>query len=108
MIDIVIYRIFIGVTESAAPFFALLSGRYRDHVHITTGRKELMVTVNGKELDVAGKNLAEFLDESNYKPVRVVVEINEEIIPREQYGNIFFSDNDCVEVVSFMGGGAAK
>lgn len=67
-----------------------------------------MVTVNGKELDVAGKNLAEFLEESNYKPVRVVVEINEEIIPREQYGDIFFADNDCVEVVSFMGGGAAK
>lgn len=67
-----------------------------------------MVTVNGKELDVAGKNLAVFLEESNYKPVRVVVEINEEIIPRDQYKDISFSDGDCVEVVSFMGGGTIR
>ena len=67
-----------------------------------------MVTVNGKELDVAGKNLAVFLEESNYKPVRVVVEINEEIIPRDQYKVITFSDGDCVEVVSFMGGGTIR
>ena len=58
-----------------------------------------MVTVNGKELDVAGKNLAVFLEESNYKPVRVVVEINEEIIPRDQYKDITFSDGDCVLII---------
>ena len=33
-------------------------------------------------------------------------EINEEIIPRETYADITFNDGDCVEVVSFMGGGA--
>lgn len=41
-----------------------------------------MVTVNGKALDITGQNLAAFLEESGYKPVRIVVEINEEIIPR--------------------------
>jgi len=46
------------------------------------------------------------LEESGYKPVRIVVEINEEIIPRETYADITFNDGDCVEVVSFMGGGA--
>ena len=56
-----------------------------------------MVTVNGKDLDVAGQNLAAFLEESGYKPV---------IIPRETYADITFNDGDCVEVVSFMGGGA--
>ena len=56
--------------------------------------------------DVAGQNLAAFLEESGYKPVRIVVEINEEIIPRETYADITFNDGDCVEVVSFMGGGA--
>ncbi len=65
-----------------------------------------MVTVNGKEKDVAGKNLSAFLEEEHYKPVRVVVEINEEIIPRENYGDITLRDGDLVEVVSFMGGGA--
>ncbi|MCQ5134398.1 sulfur carrier protein ThiS, partial [Coprococcus eutactus] len=42
-----------------------------------------MVTVNGKALDITGQNLATFLEESGYKQVRIVVEINEEIIPRE-------------------------
>ena len=56
-----------------------------------------MVTVNGKDLDVAGQNLAAFLEESGYKPVRIVVEINEEIIPRETYADITFNDGDCVE-----------
>lgn len=65
-----------------------------------------MVTVNGKEKDVAGKSLSAFLEEEHYKPVRVVVEINEEIIPRENYGDITLRDGDLVEVVSFMGGGA--
>lgn len=64
-----------------------------------------MVTVNGKTLDITGQNLAAFLEESGYKPVRIVVEINEEIIPRETYADITFNDGDCVEVVSFMGGG---
>ena len=59
-----------------------------------------------KDLDIAGQNLAAFLEESGYKPVRIVVEINEEIIPRETYADITFNDGDCVEVVSFMGGGA--
>ena len=53
-----------------------------------------MVTVNGKDLDVAGQNLAAFLEESGYKPVRIVVEINEEIIPRETYADITFNDGD--------------
>lgn len=66
-----------------------------------------MVTVNGKELDVAGMNLSAFLEKEHYKPVRVVVEINEEIIPREDYSNISLSDGDLVEIVSFMGGGTA-
>ena len=65
-----------------------------------------MVTVNGKDLDVAGQNLAAFLEESGYKPVRIVVEINEEIIPRETYTDNTINDDHCVEVVSFMGGGS--
>ena len=65
-----------------------------------------MVTVNGKDLDVAGQNLAAFLEESGYKPVRIVVEINEEIIPRETYEDITFNVGVCVDVVCFMGGGA--
>ena len=67
-----------------------------------------MVTVNGKEQDVAGKILSEFLEEAQYKPVRIVVEINEEIIPKERYDYITLKDGDLVEVVSFMGGGTAK
>jgi thiazole synthase len=70
----------------------------------TNGGK-IMVTINGKQVDAAGKNILAYLSDANYHPQHIVVERNEEIVPREQYANTVLIDNDCVEIVSFMGGG---
>lgn len=64
-----------------------------------------MVKVNGKEKDVAGQNLLEYLEETGYRPERVVVERNLEILAREDLGNITIQDEDTIEVLEFMGGG---
>lgn len=64
-----------------------------------------MVKVNGKEKDVAGQNLLEYLEETGYRPDRVVVERNLEILAREDLGNITIQDEDTIEVLEFMGGG---
>ncbi len=63
-----------------------------------------MVKVNGKDLDIAGKTVREFLDEEEYPLSRIVVELNGEILPKAQYDRKFL-DGDVVEVVSFVGGG---
>ena len=64
-----------------------------------------MVKVNGKEKDIAGLNLLEYLEEKGYRPDRIVVERNLEILAREDLGNITIQDEDTIEVLEFMGGG---
>ncbi len=64
-----------------------------------------MVKINGECVDVAGKSLLEYLTSANYDPKIIVVERNEEIIPKAQYEEIVLEDGDSVEVVSFVGGG---
>lgn len=64
-----------------------------------------MVVINGEPKDVAGKVIAEYLEESNYSMTRIVVEKNEEIVPKSEYNNVTFEDGDVIEIVSFVGGG---
>lgn len=64
-----------------------------------------MVKLNGELLDIAGKTVAEYLDNADYDVKRVVVERNEEIVPKSKYNETVLFDEDVVEVVSFVGGG---
>ncbi len=64
-----------------------------------------MVKINGEEKDVAGISVAKFLEDNNYDVSRVVVEVNFDIIPKNEYDTYMFKDEDSVEVVSFVGGG---
>ena len=64
-----------------------------------------MVKINGEELNIAGKTVAEYLRATNYDPKRIAVERNGDIVPKAQYSETVLKDGDCVEVVSFVGGG---
>ena len=64
-----------------------------------------MVRINGEELDVAGKTIAEYLATTSYDPGRIAVERNGDIVPKAQYGETILTDGDSVEIVSFVGGG---
>ena len=64
-----------------------------------------MVRINGVELNVAGKTVAEYLAENGYDIKRVAVELNCDILPKAQYDSTVLQDGDSVEVVSFVGGG---
>ena len=64
-----------------------------------------MVKINGEELDVAGKTVAEYLAGTDYVLGRVAVERNGEIVPKARYAETVLADGDSVEVVSFVGGG---
>ena len=64
-----------------------------------------MVRINGENLDVVGKSVAEYLNYSGYDLMRVAVELNGDIVPKAQYCDTIFKDGDNVEVVSFVGGG---
>ena len=64
-----------------------------------------MVKINGCELDLAGKTIAEYLASTNYDPKRIAVERNGDIVPKAKYGETVLQDGDNVEIVSFVGGG---
>ena len=64
-----------------------------------------MVKINGENLDVVGKSVAEYLNSAGYDLMRVAVELNDDIVPKAQYADTILKDGDSVEVVSFVGGG---
>lgn len=64
-----------------------------------------MVKINGEELELAGKTLAEYLAATDYDIKRIAVERNGEIIPKSQYAETVLETGDSVEIVSFVGGG---
>ncbi len=65
-----------------------------------------LVHINGKDVDAAGMPLLKYLEENEYRMGTFVVEIDEKIISKEQYGQTILQDGQVVEIVSFMGGGS--
>jgi len=67
---------------------------------------ELMV--NGKPMQVAeGTTTAALLEQLAIYPERVVVEVNLTILKRDQLASTVLKAGDQVEIVHFVGGGAA-
>lgn len=64
-----------------------------------------MVTINGENVDVAGKTIGEYLDTTNYDKKRIAVERNGDIVPKSMYDEAVINEGDTIEVVSFVGGG---
>ncbi|MBQ9966398.1 MAG: sulfur carrier protein ThiS [Clostridia bacterium] len=64
-----------------------------------------MVKVNGMELDIAGKTIAEYLATTDFDPKRIAVERNGDIVFKSKYAVTFLKDGDSLEIVSFVGGG---
>ena len=83
-----------GVTKSkVTPFLIAAEGGER------------MVKINGTEYDAAGKTIAEYLETTEYNPLRIAVERNGEIVPKATYAETVLQDGDSVEIVNFVGGG---
>ena len=65
-----------------------------------------MLTANGKATELSGAlSVADYLKQHEYQISRIVVELNGEILPKDAYSDTFLKDNDCLEIVSFVGGG---
>ena len=64
-----------------------------------------MVKINGRDMDAAGRTLADWLASAGYDQKRVAVERNGDIVLKPQYRETVLRDGDVIEVVSFVGGG---
>ena len=50
--------------------------------------------VNGKSYKITVKD---YLDEKEYVPAHIVVELNEEILPKNMYEKTYLKDYNCLE-----------
>lgn len=68
-------------------------------------RRGKMIRVNGEEVNILETNLEQVLLELGYRTDRVVVELNGDIVRRDDRVKVTLKDGDVLEVVSFVGGG---
>lgn len=66
----------------------------------------MQITLNGQpHSSPEGTTVAELLGKLDLEPIRVAVEINEDLVPRKTFDERIVQDGDRIEVVTFVGGG---
>ena len=67
---------------------------------------EMKLVINGEERSVGpALTLAGLVEQLGMKQDRVAVELNRNIVPREQWDETSLSEGDRLEIVHFVGGG---
>ena len=67
----------------------------------------LRVQINGEAREVAGElKLSELVSEMSLTPERVAIELNKQVVRRDQWPTTALADGDRIEIVHFVGGGA--
>ena len=66
----------------------------------------MQICVNGEQRNVDGPvSVAELLRRFELAPMRVAVEINEQLVRRARFDDVRISDGDRIEIVTLVGGG---
>jgi thiamine biosynthesis protein ThiS len=67
------------------------------------------LTINGDERSLLkAETLGALVEQLGMKPDRVAIELNREIVPRDQWPQTPLKDGDRLEIVQFVGGGASS
>ena len=66
----------------------------------------MQVVINGQNEALSGEpSVADLLAARDLSPIRVAVEINEELVPRAVFSKTLINAGDRIEIVTFVGGG---
>jgi sulfur carrier protein len=69
-------------------------------------RWAMTIHLNGKVREVVeGVTVGRLLEELKLQPLRVAVQVNQDILKRERYGEVTLQPGDTVEILTFMSGG---
>tara|TARA_Y100001001_G_scaffold19805_1_gene17109 strand:+ start:588 stop:797 length:210 start_codon:yes stop_codon:yes gene_type:complete len=63
------------------------------------------LTVNGDTLTLDGNTITDLVAQLGLTGRRLAVEVNREIIPKSQHGDVALNEGDVVEIVHAIGGG---
>ena len=62
--------------------------------------------VNGEIFEFKeGMTVSNLIAEMGFSEAMVAVELNLDIVPRDSFTSTVLKENDCIEVVRFVGGG---
>lgn len=62
--------------------------------------------VNGEIFEFKeGMTVSNLIAEMSFSEAMVAVELNLDILPRDSFSSTVLKENDCIEVVRFVGGG---
>mgnify|MGYP001641939135 FL=1 len=65
-----------------------------------------IMKVNGEKIEFReGMTVSELVVEMGFSEAMVAVELNLDILPRDSFSSTVLKENDCIEVVRFVGGG---
>lgn len=66
----------------------------------------MTIQINGEAKEVTdGVSVTQLLEELQIRPGRVVIELNRDIVPRDNFGATILKAGDTLEIVHFVGGG---
>ncbi len=66
----------------------------------------MRVQINGEAREVSeALNLSELVSELSLAPERVAIELNKQVVRRNQWPETILADGDRIEIVRFVGGG---
>jgi sulfur carrier protein len=66
----------------------------------------ITVTINGNTVELdQPMTIHQLLETAHVPPNYLAVEINADVVPRENHAVQMVNDGDCVEVVTLVGGG---
>ena len=66
----------------------------------------MKLTINGEPQLSSAETLGALVEHLGMKPDRVAIELNREIVPRDQWAQTPLHDGDRLEIVHFVGGGS--
>ena len=66
------------------------------------------LTINGEAQTSSAETLGALVEGLGMKADRVAIELNREIVPREQWPQTPLHDGDRLEIVHFVGGGSSR
>jgi thiamine biosynthesis protein ThiS len=64
------------------------------------------VFVNGEQREFSSTSLAELITQLDLPVARIAIELNREVVRRSEWGSTMLKDEDRIEIVHFVGGGA--
>ena len=67
----------------------------------------MKLTINGEPQISSAETLGALIKTLGMKPDRVAIELNREIVPRDQWPQTPLHDGDRLEIVHFVGGGSS-